>query len=93
MGKGVYDPGLEELEALAVSAGAIVVDKFQQKIRKINPATYIGKGKAEMLQARVRRFKADVIIFDNDLSPAQIRELLVRVFDLELVEDRGAIGG
>ena len=75
MGEGVYDPGLEELEALAVSAGAVVVDKFQQKIRKINPSTYIGKGKAEMLQARVRKFKANVIIFDNDLSPGQIREL------------------
>lgn len=66
---------LAELTALAESAGAIVVDKFQQKIRTINPTTYIGKGKAEMLDARVRRFKADVVIFDNDLSPRQIREL------------------
>lgn len=66
---------LAELTALAESAGAIVVDKFQQKIRTINPTTYIGKGKAEMLDARVRRFKADVVIFDNDLSPRQIQEL------------------
>jgi GTP-binding protein HflX len=66
---------LAELTALAESAGAIVVDKFQQKVRKISTVTYIGKGKAEMLDARVRRFKADVVIFDNDLSPRQIREL------------------
>jgi GTP-binding protein HflX len=66
---------LAELTALAESAGAIVVDKFQQKIRTINPTTYIGKGKAEMLDARVRRFQADVVIFDNDLSPRQIQEL------------------
>ena len=66
---------LVELTALAESAGAIVVDKFQQKIRKISAVTYIGKGKAEMLDSRVRRFKADVVIFDNDLSPRQIREL------------------
>ncbi len=66
---------LAELTALAESAGAIVVDKFQQKVRKISAVTYIGKGKAEMLDARVRRFKADVVIFDNDLSPRQIREL------------------
>ncbi|MCK4292925.1 MAG: GTPase HflX [Planctomycetes bacterium] len=66
---------LTELTALAQSAGAVVVDRFQQKIRKINPATYIGKGKAGQLRTRVRRFKADVVIFDNDLSPAQIREL------------------
>jgi len=66
---------LAELTALAESAGAVVVDRFQQKIRKTNPATYIGKGKANELAGRVRRFKADVVIFDNDLSPAQIREL------------------
>ena len=75
MGEAVYDKGLEELAALAQSAGAIVVDKFQQKIRKIHPATYIGKGKAEMLADRVKRFEANVILFDNDLSPGQIRNL------------------
>jgi GTP-binding protein HflX len=66
---------LAELTALAESAGAIVVDRFQQKIRTINPARYIGKGKAEQLRERVKRFKADVVIFDNDLLPRQIREL------------------
>jgi GTPase len=66
---------LAELTSLAESAGAVVVDRFQQKIRRINPATYIGKGKALQLGQRVRRYKADVIIFDNGLSPAQIREL------------------
>jgi len=66
---------LDELTALAESAGAVVVNRFQQKIHAINPATYIGKGKAEQLKARVKQFQADVVIFDNDLSPAQIREL------------------
>jgi GTP-binding protein HflX len=71
------NPGddLAELTALAESAGAVVVDRFQQQIRKINPSTYIGKGKAEQLAGRVRKFDADVIIFDNNLSPGQIREL------------------
>ena len=64
-----------ELTALATSAGAAIVDRFQQKIRSIHPGRYIGKGKAEQLANRVRRFKADVVIFDNDLTPAQIREL------------------
>jgi len=40
---------LAELTALAESAGAIVIDRFQQKIRTINPVTYIGKGKALQL--------------------------------------------
>ncbi len=66
---------LAELTALAESAGAVVVDRFQQKIRRINAATYIGKGKVLQLGQRVRRYKADVVIFDNDLSPGQIREL------------------
>jgi len=66
---------LSELTALAESAGAIVINRFQQKIRTIKPGTYIGKGKVEQLAGRVRRFKANVVIFDNDLSPAQIREL------------------
>ncbi len=69
-----YD-NLEELTALAESAGAIVVDRFQQKVRDINPALYIGRGKAEQLAGRVRRFRADVVIFDNDLLPRQVREL------------------
>jgi len=66
---------LVELTALAESAGAIVIDRFQQKIHTINPTTYIGKGKAELLAGRARRFKADVVIFDNDLLPRQIHEL------------------
>ncbi len=66
---------LVELTALAKSAGALVVDRFQQKLRNINPATYIGKGKTNELAERVKRFNADVVIFDNDLSPGQIREL------------------
>lgn len=79
---------LVELTALAESAGAIVVDRFQQKIRTINPTTYIGKGKAELLAGRVRRFKANVVIFDNDLSPRQIHELeeIVRVKVLDRSE-------
>ncbi len=66
---------LAELAALAGSAGAVVVDRFQQKIRKINASTYLGKGKAEELARKVKKLNADVIIFDNNLSPAQIRDL------------------
>lgn len=66
---------LAELIALAQTAGAIVVGRLQQKLNRINPATYIGKGKAEELCERVVKHGANVVIFDNDLSPAQIREL------------------
>ena len=66
---------LAELTALAESAGAVVVDRFQQRIRRVSPSKYLGKGKADQLAGRVKRFAADVVIFDNDLSPGQIREL------------------
>lgn len=66
---------LGELTALAESAGAVIADRFIQKITRINPATYIGSGKAEQLAGKVKAAEADVVIFDNDLSPAQIREL------------------
>lgn len=66
---------LAELGALAESAGAVIVDKIQQKISTPHPVRYIGKGKAEQLAERAKRFDADVVIFDNDLSPRQIREL------------------
>lgn len=66
---------LAELTALAESAGAVVAGRFQQKLKNINPRTYIGKGKAEQLAERVSLCKADVVIFDNDLSPHQIGEL------------------
>lgn len=69
------DDVLSELTALAESAGAVIVDRFIQKVNRISPATYIGSGKAEMLAGRVKQKEGDVVIFDNDLSPAQIREL------------------
>jgi GTPase len=74
-GQVELDPELSELEALAVTAGAVVADKFKQKLLKFHPATYIGKGKAEQLVGRIKRFDANVVIFDNDLAPNQIREL------------------
>jgi len=75
LGGRSQDYDLTELQALARTAGAIVVDTFKQKIHTINAATYIGTGKAVELAQRIKRYKADVVIFDNDLSPRQIREL------------------
>jgi GTP-binding protein HflX len=68
------DP-LEELQGLATTAGAIVVGGMVQRRQTITPATYIGKGKLLELQEQVQAADADVVIFDNDLSPAQVRNL------------------
>jgi GTP-binding protein HflX len=69
------DDPLEELRGLATTAGAVVVGGLVQKRLKINPATYIGRGKLIELQQQAEAADADVIIFDNDLSPGQGRNL------------------
>jgi len=66
---------LEELGALVKSAGATVVGYVCQKRKAINAALYVGKGKAQEIAERAEQYDADVVIFDNDLSPGQIREL------------------
>lgn len=66
---------LEELEGLAISANAKVVDKLIQKRKKIHPAYYIGKGKTKEVASISQKTNADVIIFNDDLSPAQHRNL------------------
>ncbi|MFO0841715.1 MAG: GTPase HflX [Gemmataceae bacterium] len=69
------DDPLDEIRGLAESANAIVVGGLCQKRQAVHPGTYIGKGKLEELTAGVEATGADVIIFDNDLSPAQGRNL------------------
>ena len=71
----IGDDPLEELRGLATTAGALVVGGLCQRRMKINPASYIGKGKVQELQEQVAAADADVVIFDNDLSPPQIRNL------------------
>src|SRR5438552_2039830 len=68
------DP-LDEIRGLATTAGANVVGGLVQKRQSIIPATYIGKGKIAELQQAVQAADADVVIFDNDLSPGQVRNL------------------
>ena len=66
---------LEELRRLADTAGARVVGTVTQRRRRIHPGTYIGHGKVEELLGVARAKRANVIIFDNDLTPAQVRNL------------------
>ena len=65
------DP-LGELASLAKTAGATVVGQVVQRRHRIDASTYIGSGKAIEIAELARAEKADVIIFDNDLSPGQI---------------------
>jgi GTP-binding protein HflX len=72
-----FDPehSLDELAGLASAAGAQVVLRVQQERPKPDPATFLGKGKLATLAASCDELHADVVIFDNELSPAQLRNL------------------
>jgi GTPase len=69
------DEALAELAGLAETAGAEVVGRLTQRRAAPDVATYLGKGKLEQLERMVRATDASVVIFDNDLSAAQIRNL------------------
>jgi GTP-binding protein HflX len=69
------DADLEELGLLARTAGAEVLDVVTQRRERVDAAYYIGKGKVLAIAARAQELAAGVIIFDNDLTPAQVRNL------------------
>ncbi len=71
----VGDDPLDELRGLAETAHANIVGELTQKRQQIVPATYIGKGKLGELTELCAAKDAEVVIFDNDLSPAQVRNL------------------
>jgi GTP-binding protein HflX len=76
---------LTELAGLAESAGAIVVLRVMQDRPKPDPATYIGSGKASALAAACAEAGVDLVVFDNELTPAQLRQLEERL-DRKIVD-------
>jgi len=69
------EESLRELALLADTAGADVCARLRQRRGRPRPATFIGKGKVEEATALLREHDADLLIFDEDLSPAQVRNL------------------
>jgi GTPase len=72
-----FDPehALDELAGLAAAAGADAVLRVQQERSKPDAATFLGSGKVQMLAAACAEARVGVVIFDNELSPAQLRNL------------------
>ena len=69
------EDSLDELARLTDTATIHVVGRMLQARKHIDATYYIGKGKAHELKDQAKSTKADMIIFDNDLSPAQMRNL------------------
>ena len=66
---------LDELDQLVRTAGATPKKRFIQKLDHPNPKSYVGKGKLEEIQAYVAEHEIDIAVLDDELSPAQIRNL------------------
>jgi GTP-binding protein HflX len=69
------DSRLEEFRELVISAGANIVAETEQHRPKADPATLVGSGKVEEIHGAAASSSADIVIFDHDLSPTQLRNL------------------
>jgi GTPase len=80
---------LDELAFLTETLGAKSVYRFTQRMERPEVKTFVGSGKLEEIQAYIAHFEVDMVIFDDDLSPSQMRnlenELKVRVYDRSLL--------
>ncbi|RYY32287.1 MAG: GTPase HflX, partial [Sphingobacteriaceae bacterium] len=76
---------LEELEFLVETAGGNTVKHFTQKLQRPERATYVGTGKLEEIKEYVKAEEIDIVVFDDELSPSQLRnienELQVKILD------------
>ena len=76
---------LKELSFLTRTAGAKPIKQFLQKLPFPNPKTFIGKGKIEEVYSFCKENKSDMIIFDDELSSTQIRNL-ERIFSCKILD-------
>lgn len=88
--KDVVEEHLDELEELADTAGAETVFKIIQSKARMDSAFYIGKGKAEELAQLVELNDINIVIFDDDLTPVQVRNL-EKLFNKKVIDRSGLI--
>lgn len=85
------DDSLDELALLAETAGIKVVGRTWQRLRQVNPKTLIGSGKLQEIVDEVRLREAEVLIFDEELSPRHQRELEKQLGEAVRLLDRSAL--
>jgi len=66
---------LDELEFLTETAGALILKRFIQKVDEPNPRTFIGSGKVHEIVTYIEEYDVDMVIFDDELTPTQLRNL------------------
>ncbi|HHL51818.1 MAG TPA: GTPase HflX [Flammeovirgaceae bacterium] len=71
----IAEEHLEELAFLVRTAGAVVTTRFIQRLEKPDLRTYVGKGKLEEIVSYVKEHETDLVVFDDDLQPSQVRNL------------------
>lgn len=76
---------LEELEGLASALDIVTVDKIIQRTEKVNPRSYVGKGKVLEIKKSIEVLDASMVIFDDPLSPAQIKNLEAEL-DVQVID-------
>ena len=86
----IIDEHLDEMELLGNTAGAKVVGRVTQRLNKINPAYFVGKGKAEQIMNQVKELGVSLVIFDEDLSPAQTKNFQELSEEVKVI-DRSAL--
>lgn len=86
----VSEEHLDELALLAETAGAEVIGKVTQRLHKFNPQFLVGKGKADEIVNQAKELDIQLIIFDDDLSPAQSKNFMNLSQGLKVI-DRGAL--
>ncbi len=91
-GRFSLQDSLHELARLAETAGVTVIDRMSQSIQSPNPATFIGTGKLDELVSLVKELEIDIVIFDDELSPRQQREIEKAIANEDIkVLDRTAL--
>jgi len=82
---------LSELKQLAETAGATVVGQITQNLRKINPQYFIGKGKALQIIEQAKTLNVELIIFDDELNPGQVKNFLRLAKNIKIIDRNGLI--
>jgi len=90
LARSIAEEHLAELAKLIESAGGVVAEQIFAKRQAPDPKTYIGSGKAEELKALAKSKSASLVVFDDDLSPAQARNL-EKIIEAKVIDRSGLI--